>query len=54
LKVNISAGIASASDCGKNFDSNDIIAKADKALYYSKRNGRNRVSVYREVIKEKL
>lgn len=54
LKVQISSGIASASDCGKDFDYNNIISKADQALYFSKRNGRNRVSVYREISKESL
>jgi diguanylate cyclase (GGDEF)-like protein len=45
-KVTISIGIATYPLHGK--ESEDIIVKADKALYMSKENGRNRVTVWEE------
>lgn len=47
LKVTISIGIAYYPDDA--IDKNDLIEKADKALYYSKENGRNRVTDYIEI-----
>jgi diguanylate cyclase (GGDEF)-like protein len=43
-KVTISCGIASFPEDGNT--SSELIEKADMALYYSKNNGRNRVTLY--------
>lgn len=40
LKVTVSFGIA--------YENNEMILKADKALYSSKRSGKNRVTIYEE------
>ena len=42
--VSISIGVASTSDTIKTF--NDLYVAADKALYKSKKNGRNQISIY--------
>jgi diguanylate cyclase (GGDEF)-like protein/PAS domain S-box-containing protein len=44
IKVTISAGIATYPDHGTNFD--EVLSHADKALYYSKGTGRNRVTAW--------
>lgn len=44
--VTISVGISSYPQDGRNMDL--LVEKADKALYYSKNNGRNMVSIYDE------
>jgi diguanylate cyclase (GGDEF)-like protein len=44
VKTTISLGIAQF-DPGKDFTSESIMERADKALYHSKRNGRNRITV---------
>ena len=43
-RLTVSLGVASYPDDGSEID--EIIKNADKALYYSKENGRNKVSVY--------
>lgn len=48
LKVNISAGVAHISDCDV-LEYNNFIKKADEALYYSKHNGRNKVTLYKRM-----
>ena len=46
--VTISLGIATFPDDGKNID--DLLQRADAALYAAKENGRNQVVVYSEEI----
>jgi diguanylate cyclase (GGDEF)-like protein len=45
VKVTISAGVASCSPKSDHFDKTQLIAAADKALYFSKRKGRNQVTL---------
>lgn len=47
VKVTCSCGIACTTDCG--FDYRTLMRNADKALYSSKENGRNRYTFYRAV-----
>ncbi|MCK5220731.1 MAG: GGDEF domain-containing protein, partial [Candidatus Aminicenantes bacterium] len=47
-KVTISMGIASFPEDAQTRE--EVIDKADKALYYSKENGRNKVTLYKEDI----
>ncbi|EYE88570.1 diguanylate cyclase [Fervidicella metallireducens AeB] len=47
--ITISIGIASYPDNGKSVK--NVISKADLAMYYSKRNGRNQCNVYNENMK---
>ncbi len=42
--ISISIGVASTADTIKTF--NDLYVAADKALYISKKNGRNQISIY--------
>lgn len=49
LNVNISLGLASVEDCKSDLSSHNFISKADEALYFSKRNGRNKLSIYNEI-----
>jgi diguanylate cyclase (GGDEF)-like protein len=44
LQVTLSFGVASLPVHGKNWE--EVVSKADKALYQSKRDGRNRVTVW--------
>lgn len=46
LNVTISIGICSYSDLGK-YDFNMLLSKADSSLYKSKKNGRNKITVYK-------
>lgn len=46
VHITLSMGIASFPEHGQN--EQDIISKADNALFSSKNNGKNRVSIYRE------
>ncbi|MEW5939011.1 MAG: diguanylate cyclase [Chloroflexota bacterium] len=48
IRITVSAGVEDTSNCreGSRFD--DVLAKADKALYLAKRSGRNRVIVFEE------
>ena len=46
--MTISLGIATFPDDGKNID--DLLQRADAALYAAKENGRNQVMVYSEEI----
>ncbi|MFA5039513.1 MAG: GGDEF domain-containing protein [Candidatus Omnitrophota bacterium] len=43
-RVNISAGIAGFPEEGR--DADELVRKADEAMYFSKRTGRNRASLY--------
>jgi diguanylate cyclase (GGDEF)-like protein len=45
FQLTVSVGVASFS---KGYKKEDLIAKADEALYEAKRAGRNRVHVYKE------
>ena len=45
LKVTISIGVAQY-DPSRDLTKNDLIERADKALYKAKRMGRNRVAAY--------
>lgn len=47
LEVSMSMGVASYPKHGSTAE--EIVIKADKALYWSKQNGRNRVSIWTEV-----
>jgi diguanylate cyclase (GGDEF)-like protein len=49
IKITISAGIASL---GEEKSYEEILGEADEALYYAKKNGRNRVAIYSEIMKE--
>ncbi|PXW89763.1 diguanylate cyclase (GGDEF)-like protein [Nitrosomonas sp. Nm84] len=49
-RVTISLGISLITDGAQ--DINGMIDLADKALYYSKKNGRNRVTVWRDIAQE--
>lgn len=49
-RVTISLGISSITDGAQN--TNEMIDLADKALYYSKKNGRNRVTVWKDIARE--
>lgn len=44
LKFTISSGVATFSDCDSNID--NLLARADNALYAAKAEGRNRISVH--------
>ena len=48
IKLTASIGIRENTSKSENIDT--LIAEADKALYYSKTNGRNKVSIYSKVI----
>lgn len=50
LKLTFSVGVATFPDDAKDLEG--LIGQADKALYTSKRNGRNRVSVVKEITRE--
>lgn len=46
MKITLSCGISTIAPTEK-FDADEVIQQADKALYMSKQNGRNRTTVYR-------
>ncbi len=46
LKITISAGVSTVE---KDISFNEILNRADKAMYKAKENGRNRVEVYSEI-----
>jgi diguanylate cyclase (GGDEF)-like protein len=50
LKVTLSIGVASFPEDTRN--TAELLAGADMALYHAKRNGRNKVSLYRNAAKE--
>ena len=50
ISVTVSIGI---SDC-RSFNLNALIKQADEALYNSKENGRNRTTLYQDVISKKI
>lgn len=50
LKVHVSLGLAHIHDCENDLSSHNFISKADEALYFSKRNGRNRLSIYSQLM----
>ena len=52
LKLSFSGGIASYPIDGN--DSDTILARADKAMYFSKTHGRRRVTLYRRIFRKKL
>jgi diguanylate cyclase (GGDEF)-like protein len=52
FKVTVSIGIASYPDDGNNKE--DIIKKADEALYFSKESGRNCTTLYSEEMKKEI
>ncbi len=49
-RVTISLGISSITDGAQN--TNEMIDLADKALYYSKKNGRNRATVWKDIAQQ--
>ncbi|WP_244070776.1 EAL domain-containing protein [Nitrosomonas sp. PY1] len=49
-RVTISLGISLIADGAKN--TNEMIDLADKALYFSKRNGRNRVTLWKDIAQQ--
>lgn len=51
IKVTISAGIASYKESFPK-NSQDFLSMADKALYFSKQNGRNQINMYDESMKK--
>lgn len=51
LKVTLSIGVVTYPDDTE--DRSDLLAMADEALYHAKRSGRNRVSLFREVQRER-
>ncbi|QOL25718.1 diguanylate cyclase [Thalassotalea sp. LPB0316] len=48
--INITASIGIATLCDEDYRYEDLISKADQALYQAKDNGRNQVSVYQNMI----
>jgi diguanylate cyclase (GGDEF)-like protein len=46
INITISCGLCSISDIN-DFDADEIIRRADRALYASKQNGRNTTTIYR-------
>lgn len=47
LRVTVSLGVASA-EAGEGLEPEDLLSRADEALYASKRDGRDRTTLYRE------
>jgi diguanylate cyclase (GGDEF)-like protein len=54
LHVTISCGIAQYPLSEEDYTSTDFVEMADQALYYSKRNGRNQVTIYSKKIKKEI
>lgn len=52
IGVTISCGIACYPECAEGAE--EMISKADQALYTAKLDGRNRVTLYREILKAEL
>jgi len=51
IKITISLGVTSYTSSSKIRDKEKVISEADKALYSSKNNGRNRVSISKDSVK---
>jgi len=52
IKITVSVGLASSHPCDTTWE--EVLNRADAALYHSKRTGRNRLSVYDEHVKTAL
>jgi diguanylate cyclase (GGDEF)-like protein len=52
IKITVSVGACCISSGDENYSSDELIKKADTALYHSKKNGRNKTSVYTSDMKE--
>lgn len=53
ILVTISVGVATTNEINVNQQSGELYRQADAAVYYSKEHGRNRITHYDDVLKEK-